>query len=356
MHIRVRFAGLVFAVVMPMMASAARVVDQRQDAFDLTFAPLEIGGPFDKRLAQTFTVGIEGVPIEVELPVQCDSGILIVEIFESDGGAPVTTGLWDRGLIEASSAPPVDPPEFRSIPLEELPPPPGSRFAPGSPSFFARVGDRFVMVLSNPTGRCTMPRGVAVDPYTRGHGFFDERPLPRGWLRLDGNIEPSDDLPFRTVMDADPPAPPCNLVGVGPVSTIPDFLPVCRCLEDESLAEQLCTLLHPSFFLIRRIPWPIPQGETFRVSWTLIPLSDLTGEIELKEALPKDLQASLKKPLVFRADHVKPGGSMTLEYKAVALMGKGGTLEVNTVISATSLGQKPDVQHIRSLIEVAPPK
>lgn len=345
---------LLLLLLFPVSAGATLIIDQQQPAFDLAYPLLEIGGPLDKRLAQTFTVGIEGVMREVHLPVQCESGVLIVEIFEveDDLPAPPSLGLLDRGLLEASSLPPVEPLEFRAIPLDELPPPPGTRFPIGSPSFFSRVGRRLAMVISNPTGLCTIARGIAVDPYTRGDGFFDERTMPRGWQPLDGNIEPSDDLPFKTVMDGDPPTTPCAVFGLTPNPIIPDFLPICRCLADESLREQRCTLLHPSFFLIRRIPFPIISGESFRVSWTLIPMTELGGDVELKEVLPKELEATIKKPLVFRAAHMKPGASATLDYKAVALTGKGGTFEVDTVITSPGIGQKPDVQQMRSLIDI----
>ena len=345
-------------IAYPLAARATLIVDQQQTGIDATFPLLEIGGPQDKRLAQTFTVGLEGVFSEVHLPIQCESGVLMVEIVNVAGGVPVPEFLsrWDRGLKLAADLPPMETPEFRAIPLVELPPVPGDRFPPGSASYIPPVGMPLALVISNPTGRCTMYRGVAVDPYAGGRGFFDERPTERDWDPLTGNIEPSDDLPFKTVMDADPPSPPCDLFGLTANPIISNFLPICRCLEDESLLETRCALLHPSFFLIRRVPFPIVPGEPFLVSWTVTPLGDLTGDIELKEILPKELQASLKKPLVFRANQMKPGRSITIDYKAVALSGKGGTFGVDTLISAPSAFEKPDVMRMHSLIEVEPPK
>ncbi len=353
--------SLILAIVLmtyPLLAGAALIVDQQQTGIDATFPLLEIGGPQDKRLAQTFTVGLEGVFSEVHLPVQCESGLLIVEIVDIADGvpAPEALGRWDRGLKVAADLPPMETPEFRAIPLVELPPVPGDRFPPGSPSFIPRVGMRLALVISNPTGLCTMYRGVAVDPYAGGSGFFDERPTPRDWDPLTGNIEPSDDLPFKTVMDADPPSPPCELFGLTPNPIIPNFVPICRCLEDELLLEQRCALFHPSFFLVRRVPFPIIPGEPFKVSWTLTPLGDLAGDVELKETLPKELQAALKKPLVFRANQLKPGHSITIDYKAVALSGKGGTFGIDTVIGAPFGLQKPEVMRMHSLIDVEPPK
>ena len=346
------------ALLFPLFAGATLFVDQQQTGIDASFPLLEIGGPQDKRLAQTFTVGARGVISEVHLPIECESGILIVEIVAVAGDvpAPESLGIWDRGLKVAADLPPMTTPEFRSIPLVELPPVPGDRFPIGSASFIPDVGERLALVISNPTGRCTMYRGIAVDPYTRGNGFFDERPTPRDWDPLTGNIEPSDDLPFKTVMDGDPPSPPCQLFGLTGNPIISNFVPVCRCLQDESLLETRCTLFHPSYLLIRRVPIPVIPEVEFKISWTLTPLTDLAGDVELKETLPKELQAFFKKPLVFRANQLKPGTSLTLDYKAVALSGKGGMFGIDTVVTSPSQFQKPDVIRMESLIEVEPPK
>ena len=343
--------AIVLASFFPVVAGATLIVDQQQPGIDPSYPPLEVGGPMDKRLAQTFTVGIEGVFQEVHLPVQCESGVLLIEIFSLDGDVPAapSTGLWDRGLMEASSLPPMDPPVFRSIPMEELPIPPGATVATGG-VFIPPVGTRLSMVISNPTGTCTVARGVAVDPYTRGNGYFDERPLPRGWVPFTGNVEPSDDLPFKTVMEGNPPSSPCALFGGSS-----DFLPICRCIEDELLNEQRCTLLDPAYFMIRQLPWPIRPGETFKVQWTLIPLTELAGDVELKESLPKGFQTFLKKPLVFHADHIKPGASVTLDYTAVSLSSNGGNFAVDTAIRSPG-GANVQVQTMRSIIEIAPPK
>jgi hypothetical protein len=208
-------------------------------------------------------------------------------------------------------------------------------------------------VVSNPTGRCTLFRAVDGDPYTRGEGFFDERPKPRGWLPLDGNIAPSHDLAFKTVMDADPPSPPCELFGLTPNPIIPNFVPVCRCLEDESLLEQRCSLFHPSYFLIRRVPFPIEPGMKFEVSWTLVPLAALDGDVEITDPM-KGFQSLQKKPLVFRAGHIKPGRSDTLTYQAIA--GNEGTFAVDSAIRSPSAFKEPDLIRMRSLIEVGTPK
>jgi hypothetical protein len=346
--------SLILAVVVATTAQATLIVDQQQRWFDTTFAPLEIGGPMDKRLAQTFTVGLAGYIQEIHLPVQCESGMLIVEIRPLEGDLPDPVPVWDRGVKLAADLPAVDPPVFRVIPLEELPPEPGDRFPIGSPSFYSEVGDRLSLVLSNPTGTCTVFRAIAGDPYTRGDGFFDERTEERGWLPLDGNIAPSDDLAFKTVMDADPPDPVCDVFGTLTNPFIPRFAPLCRCFQDELLREQRCSFLHPSFFMIRRMPFPIAPGETFPVIWTLIPLTELGGDVEVKELLPSGFLGLAKKPLLFNATKAKPGREITLEYKAVAYGVKEGSYVNDSVI--VSPGKTPQVQGMRTRIEVRTPK
>ena len=59
---------------------------------------------------------------------------------------------------------------------------------------------------------------------------------------------------------------------------------------------------------------------------------------------------------MFRANQMKPGRSITIDYEAVALSGKGGTFGVDTLISAPSAFEKPDVMRMHSLIEVEPLK
>ena len=70
------------------------------------------------------------------------------------------------------------------------------------------VGERIVIVLSNPTGSCGIAAGVAGDVYLGGTGHADDTtdvfpPVPL-------NISPTnpDDLPFQTLVRlTGPPAP-----------------------------------------------------------------------------------------------------------------------------------------------------
>jgi hypothetical protein len=92
---------LVGVLLVPVGARAIPLVDQEQPFFDTSFPPLRIGGPLGDKLAQTFTVGRSGYPIEVQLPVQCESGMLIVEIFPVEAGRGSAAGR--------SSGVPIDP-------------------------------------------------------------------------------------------------------------------------------------------------------------------------------------------------------------------------------------------------------
>jgi hypothetical protein len=83
---------------------------------------------------------------------------------------------------------------------------------------------------------------------------------------------------------------------------IPRYAPLCRCLQDDSAREFRCTLLHPDpdFLLVFRIPAPILPGTLFDLSWTLIPLRKLPGDVYVGMNLPQDFKPKDKTSTVIR--------------------------------------------------------
>jgi hypothetical protein len=69
------------------------------------------------------------------------------------------------------------------------------------------------------------------------------------------------------------------------IGFVPSWLPVCRCLQDQGLREFRCALFHPDFFLFRGTPWPLKPEEKYNVKWTLVPLGQLKGVLEVSEGL-----------------------------------------------------------------------
>lgn len=124
------------------------------------------------------------------------------------------------------------------------------------------------------------------------------------------------------------------------------FSPSPCCLQDEGLREFRCALFHPDFFLFRRTPWPLKPEEKYNVKWTLVPLSQLQGVLEVSEGL------GFKGPLTFFVDQLPPGESVTLEYQAEAR--KAGEYKVESTIVFTKAGQKPETGKIRTVLEVGP--
>lgn len=161
------------------------LVDQQQPVIDASKPTMAVGGVSEQKLAQTFTVGLDGRLAGVRFAIGCADGVLDVEI---QGVAP--TGEPDgvvlvRTSIRAGRLPDVVPATF-----EELRLPRRLRVAPG---------DLLAVVLSNATGTCGVASGPDGDAYPGGRAYFDARPNPPGWLPL-FPLSPEDDLPFQTVV------------------------------------------------------------------------------------------------------------------------------------------------------------
>lgn len=325
-------------LILASTANAGIVLDQQQPLIEPAHVTRAIGGASEQQLAQTVTAGISGRLVEVHVPVACGSGEVILEISGlSASGAPGAP-TFARELRPAGEfAPVADPPVFHRFVLDPAP-----RFD---------AGDRFTILLRDNTGACEMWLSPTGDAYPRGDGWFiNNVPPTTDWTRNADTPEPFQDFPFRTFVDDTPapvhhPSPPCIVTGFG-TGFVPGGLPVCRCLQDQGLRELRCALFHPDFFLFRRTPWPLKPEEKYNVKWTLVPLGQLKGVLEVSEEL------GFKGPLTFFVDQLPPGQSVTLEYPAQA--GKAGQYKVESTIVFTKPGQQPETGKIRTVLEVAP--
>lgn len=303
------------AVLLATVAGAARaepVVDQSQPAVDPAAGFLGIGGDAEQQLAQTFTVGLTGNLVGLRLPISgCGGGDLTIEIVDLDSaGRPGAT-------VRASA----------SFPPAEVPSAPPGTFldflfdAPLSVTTGQRLA--FTLRMSPAMANCSLMEAPAGDSYAGGDAYFDARPNPPGWVRR-RETDARFDLPFETLMDdLSPPGPPpmasrsCDLpppAGGGPGIGLPAFLPICRCLEDPGLREFRCALLHPDFFLVRRIPAPIPLDRSYVEIWQFSPLTQLSAPVRLRIE-----GAGFAQPVEFAFDaQTKPGAFQTRRLKAAA--------------------------------------
>lgn len=324
-----KLPALLLSLALTVTAAADLVLDQEHAVISSEYAPITIGGERRDRVAQVFTAGVLGMLEQIELPVGCDGGALVVEIVNTDrwGYHPGTT-VRARITIDAKSLP--MPPAWQTF-----------TFAPGVP---VRPGDTLAVVLRNETGTCGVLRGGPHDPYAGGSAWWSPGHLPPdNWASV-CEITPgvTCDLPFRTFVNTPPDrARFCNVIGFGALP-FPDSLPVCRCLEDQGIREQRCALLHPAFAIIRRIPQIVRPGEPFTIQWTVWPITPV-DQLSVLDAFPSGFDGP-DTPLKF----VSPGQPVTLEYKAVAPK-KPGAFKVESTLSLTG-----DEGVMQSVIEVQP--
>ena len=146
-------------------AIAADIVDQEQTM--TTTTPFAIGGDAEELLAQSFTLGMAGEMTHIRIPVACSSGELIVEIQRL--GAD---GLPNGDVVTRAR-----------VPAADIPPPLGDFVSIYfSPPVTVSPGEKYAIVLSNPTGECGMLSGPAGDSYPGGQFFYDARPDEPGWI------------------------------------------------------------------------------------------------------------------------------------------------------------------------------
>ena len=169
-------------------ANAAVAVDQAQPLIDEEAGFLGIGGDSEQKLAQSFTVGVDGDLAGLRLPIAgCGSGELVITLREMAGGTP--TGPVVRTL----TVPPSDVPFSYS----------------GFTDFFfaapvaVTAGDVYAFTVETvgDGSFCSYATPPGGELYSRGQGFFDARPNPPGWLAFKGFPTGPQDLPFYTLMD-----------------------------------------------------------------------------------------------------------------------------------------------------------
>lgn len=188
---RVALAAIAAAglVLMRTTAVAAPVIDQQQPVIDSSVGGAVIGGASEQKLAQVLTVGITGQLTEVQFPVSCSSGSLVVEIQGVVNHVPDGTVLASQ-TVPAASLPTFfpNPPAFRGVVLVTALP--------------VVAGDRLALVLSS-SGECGIFTGPVGDPYPGGDGFFDSRPNPPGvWVPFSEFVGARIDVPFQTLVDS----------------------------------------------------------------------------------------------------------------------------------------------------------
>lgn len=255
-------------------AAAAERVDQAQTSLDAARGFLGIGGESEQKLAQTFTAGLTGDLVALRLPIiGCARGDLVIEIrIAGPGGTP------DGPLLGVTRIDPALAPVSGAA-LHD--------FRLAAPVRI-RASAQYAFVLRmepEPAAFCSYAHSpVGPDLYARGALFHDTRPNPPGWIPS-ASTGGESDLAFETVVETGSPAVAgggrnCLIPGApAGAPPIPEHLPICRCLRDESLREFRCSFLHPDFFAIRRTPWPIELGRPYTESWEVLPLTKLPAPI-----------------------------------------------------------------------------
>ena len=86
-------------------------------------------------------------------------------------------------------------------------------------------------------------------------------------------------------------------------------MPLCRCLEDPGLVEFRCRLLHPDFFIARRIPLPPFKAGIVVEEWAFTPLTKLDGPVRMT------LEVGGKPAVYEFGKKSKPGAFETVQIK-----------------------------------------
>lgn len=155
------------------------------------FSPVEqappftiaVGGPHNQFVSQTVTVGVRGKLYAVSVPIGCGPGTLVLEIQGVNALDQPDGSVIRRRTFDVTLLPGVVGPEYVEL-------------AVGGPRVF-EIGDRFAIVLSNPTGSCGIRPGIDGDGYLGGTGWADADDGPIVPLGLGTNRE---DMPFLTIM------------------------------------------------------------------------------------------------------------------------------------------------------------
>ncbi|MEM9291667.1 MAG: hypothetical protein AAGD01_08300 [Acidobacteriota bacterium] len=294
-------------------ATAMETLDQRQETFSSIGSVYALGGEVEQRLAQTVTVGISGRLSRVEAPIGCTEGELLLEIrnLRADG-APGDT------VLHSQTYPAEDFPA--EAPLGAW----STLVLTDGPSFTR--GQRFALVLDNPTGSCDLIGAGTGDLYPRGNAYFQALPTPIDWLAFIVAPTAENDLAFRTYMTQPRAArePLCRVpTGLAPpLGQIFISTPICGCLSNRTLLEFQCRLIHPDFFAVVRVPEIVAPGEVFTVTWTVLPVNDLSRPVEIRSRWP---QGFVFDDSILDFSNAQPAGSavtLTTEVQAPQTPGK----------------------------------
>lgn len=272
-------------------AHAAEVVDQSQPVVDLTRGFIGVGGDVEQKLAQTFEAGLDGELVALRLPVVgCGRGDLVIEIRVAGPDGGPDGPLLNTTRIDPALAPP------GGGALHEF------RLSAPAP---VRAGADYAFTLRMDPLRASCsfahsPDGA--DLYSGGAFFFESTSNPPGWIAGEGPGGQFD-LAFQTVVETGPRPVAradrnCLIPGApGGGLPIPESLPVCKCLRDGGLREFRCAFLHPDFFAIRRIPWPVDLGHPYTETWEVLPLTKLVAPLGVRLEggnLPQPVDLSFK--------------------------------------------------------------
>jgi len=204
------FALSLFLAALAGSAGAAGTLDQQQPVVDLAVGGFAIGGFYEQKLAQTFTAGVSGQLVEVQVPASCDTGSnLLVSIYGASNGLPSATLLASQSVNSAALS---GGGVFNAVDFS-------------SPATVT-AGSQLTIVLTS-TGGCGIFQGPAGDSYSGGNLYFDSRPNPPGWVCNCEFAGASFDLPFKTFV-AVPTASDLlatllrNVTGLGPGTSLPD--------------------------------------------------------------------------------------------------------------------------------------
>ena len=165
------------------LSALALVPDQFSPVEQASEPTTAVGGPHNQFVSQTVTVGVRGRLHSISVPIGCADGILELEIQGVNADNQADGSVIRRRTYLATDLPTVVGPEY--VPLN----------VGGATTF--EVGDRFAIVLSNPTGSCGVMKGIPGDGYTGGTGWADADDGPIVPLGLGTGRE---DMPFLTTM------------------------------------------------------------------------------------------------------------------------------------------------------------
>ncbi|MCF6262143.1 MAG: hypothetical protein L3J24_00905 [Xanthomonadales bacterium] len=312
MYVPRLFLFTIVLFITPLSVNAASyVIDQQQPLINESAGFLGVGSDSEQKLAQTFTVGMDGDLAGLRIPVAgCGRGDLLIQLTRQVDGRP--TGLLLRALIVFGSDVPSAYTGFTDF---FFPTPVG-----------VSVGDKlaFSVQTIGVDSYCSYATAPAGDTYSRGDGFFDSRPNPPGWLSFKGVPDRFNDLAFFTLMEdrsISGRSGNCLIPGrTDPITGLPlelpisNLVPACRCFEDAGAREMRCGILHPDFFIVREFPVPLLAGKEFKERWKFTPLTKLDGPVRISIS-----GGALQQPIKF--EFVQKFGKKepeTFTFKAIA--------------------------------------